>query len=108
MAVGKKWEARVSLTPGGGPRAGQKGWTEINGKVLAYETVTVPAGTFKAYKMEHNSINIWGTRSKLTIWTDFEAGTRVKAEFESRSNTGGAGADKWYEELVTYKRGPRS
>jgi Caspase domain len=108
MAVGRRWEARVGLTPGGGPRAGQKGWTEINGKVLAYETVTVPAGTFKAYKMEHNSINIWGTRSKLTIWTDFEAGTRVKAEFESRSNTGGAGADKWYEELVTYKRGPRS
>jgi Caspase domain len=105
VAVGRKWEGRVSLIPGSGPRKGEKGWTEINGKILAYETVTVPAGTFKAYKIEQNSVNIWGTRSKMTIWTDFEAGTRVKAEFEERR--GGNNADRWYEELVTYKRGPR-
>ncbi len=106
VAVGKKWEGRSDITPGSGPRAGQKGWTDINGKVLAYETVTVPAGTFKAYKIEQNSINIWGYRAKTTIWTDFEAGTRIKAEFEGRPRNGNA--DRWYEELTSYKRGPRS
>jgi hypothetical protein len=106
VAVGRKWTARVSQVLGSGPRKGEKGWTEMNGRILAYETVTVPAGTFKAYKIEQNTINMWGYRAKTTIWTDFEAGTRVKAEFEGRAQNGNA--DRWYEELATYKRGPRS
>ncbi len=106
ISVGKKWEARVNTIPGAGPKAGQKGWAERNGRVLAYETIIVPAGTFKTYKIEHNDINVWGFRTKSTIWTDFEAGTRVKAEYEGRS-VGNSNPDRWYEELVTYKRGPR-
>ncbi len=106
LAVGKRWESRVNLIPGSGPRAGQKGWADVVGRILAYETVTVPAGTFKAYKIEQSGINVWGFRTKTTIWTDLDAGTRVRAEYEGRGLNGGA--DKWYEELVSLKRGPAS
>jgi hypothetical protein len=105
--VGRKFQSRVSMTQGSGPIAGQKGWAEQEGKIVAFEEVTVPAGTFKAYKMVTNSINMWGYRITRTVWADPKSGFAVKTIFEGRSVRGG-NADKWTEEAHTLTYAKRS
>jgi hypothetical protein len=106
IAVGKKWEGRSAFTPTVGFNAGKKGWAENSGKILAIETITVPAGTFKAYKIERASINLWGYRIKETLWADVDSMTRLKATFEGRGRFGNP--DLWYEEAISFKRGKAS
>ncbi len=107
FAVGKKWESRSTLTPTTGPAAGQKGWTEMNAKVVALETITVPAGTFKAYKIETEGVNRWGIRQKITTWIEPTTMFSIKTIFDSRRLASGAysGADIWTEEAVSITRG---
>jgi Caspase domain len=104
LALGKKWTTRVSMTLGSGPSAGQKRWTESEGRVLAVESITVPAGTFKTYKVENKRINAWGYRETDTAWINPETGISVKRVFEGR-NVRGGNADRWSEELVSMTRG---
>jgi hypothetical protein len=105
LELGKKWKARSSMTLGSGPSAGQKRWTESEGRVLGIETVTVPAGTYKTYKVENKRINAWSYRETDTTWISPEMGISVKRVFEGRSGWGG-NADRWSEELISLKRGP--
>jgi Caspase domain len=104
LTVGKKWEARVGLTPGSGPAIGQKRWIEISGKVVAHENITVPAGTFKAYKLENETIDAWGNRGKSIYWIEPTLSTTVKIIYEGR-NVRGGGQDRWSEEAITVIRG---
>jgi hypothetical protein len=107
LVVGKKWEARVGLTPGFGPSSGQKRWAEISGKVTSYETITVAAGTFKAYKVETEGMDAWGYRNKITYWIDPTLASTVKIIFEGR-NVRGGNADRWIEEAISVTRGKPS
>lgn len=107
LSVGKKWEARVGLTPGSGPAAGQKRWQEIQGKVVAYEEITVPAGTFRAYKIESEGINAFGFRNKMTYWIEPTLASSLRIVFEGRNVRGGNG-DRWTEEAVSVTRGKPS
>jgi Caspase domain len=103
LALGKKWTTRVSMTLGSGPSAGQTRWTETDGRVLGIETVTVPAGTFKTYKIENKRMNAWGYRETDTSWVIPELGITARRVFEGR-NVRGGNADRWSEELVLLNR----
>jgi Caspase domain len=107
FAVGRKWSSRVGMTLGSGPSAGQKRWVEVEGRVVAFEDLTVPAGTFKAYKLEINQINAWGYRSKLFVWVSPTFGLSLKTVFEGR-NVRGGNADRWTEEAISITRGQSS
>jgi Caspase domain len=107
ITVGKKWESRSNFTPTTGPSAGQQGWAEFSGKVAAIETLTVRAGTFKAYRFENKSINRWGTLIEETIWYDVNSLMRLKANYENRNIRGG-GTERWVEEAISVTRGKPS
>jgi Caspase domain len=106
VGVGKKWDARVAFTPGTGASAGKQGWQEVSGKILALETINVPAGVFKAYKVEYNYMNSWGYRSKQVLWLEAESLQRIKAIFEGRPRFGNP--DLWFEEATSFARGKAS
>ncbi len=109
LALGKKWSTRVSMTLGNGSFAGQKRWTESEGRVLGTETVTVPAGTFKTFKIENKRINAWGYSETDTAWVDAAQGFTVKRVFEGRATRNNLqGADRWSLELNSFKRGSAS
>lgn len=82
--IGKKWAFRsIQTTP-----QGAKFWTEGDVKILALEDVTVPAGTFKAYKLELISMNQNGTRTKLVRWYQPDWGSAIKVLLEVRPRNG--------------------
>jgi Caspase domain len=82
--VGKKWSSRSIQTL----LDSNKIWREDDIKIVAFEDVTVPAGTFKAYKFELNGIDQSGTRIKLTYWAQPEWGDHIKSIREIRPRIG--------------------
>lgn len=102
LVVGKEWLLRVGQTPGPTQPSSQKGWVEAQGKILTYEDVTVPAGTFKAYKFQTEQMFSFGLRNKRTIWYSNELNLPLKVIYESRS---GNYLNLWTEEAVAIKRG---
>jgi hypothetical protein len=97
--VGKKWTTRSILTP----RGGSPQWVELQGRVVARETITVPAGSFDTYKMEMEQVAQDGTRLKITYWGQPDWGVAVKQIREIR-DTRGALSGQIYE-MVSRKRG---
>jgi Caspase domain len=82
--IGKKWTTRTILTPKGESPM----WAEITGKVVARETVTVPAGSFETYKMEMEQTAQDGSRLKITYWGQPDWGVAVKQIREVRERNG--------------------
>ncbi|MEE9602182.1 MAG: hypothetical protein V3V75_02690, partial [Thermoguttaceae bacterium] len=66
------------------------------GEVTAYENVTVPAGTFKAFKLEGKDPAV-----RLDVWYSPELKANVKEIFERFSNHF-LGPGKWTTELIEY------
>ena len=99
-AVGKKWTFRTIQTN----LNGSKGWVEGEVKIVALEDVTVPAGTFKAYRVELNSIAEWGERVKLTRWLQPDWGFPIKALREIRPPRGAPTLETI--EMIARHRGP--
>ena len=64
----------------------------------------VPAGTFKAYRLELNSISEWGERVKLTRWMQPDWGFAIKTLREIRGRTGAPTLETI--EMVSRERGP--
>jgi uncharacterized caspase-like protein len=98
--VGKKWTTRSIMKL----RTGEQGWVEIKGKVVARETITVPAGTFDTWKMEMEQTAQDGLTLKITYWGQPEWGVAVRQIRESR----GSRRDEWTGqlfELASRKRG---
>jgi len=99
LFVGKKWSRRTSAPPEGDA-------TDINYLheyfVVAYENVTVPAGVFKAYKIQYTQTN---PRSfyfgRVDIWYSPEVKNYVKLELDKNTR------DFWKnfkdEELTSFK-----
>jgi hypothetical protein len=118
--VGKKWVARtfqsnqVDSLVNKDDSEGQKKidrrgrfqetkiWREDEIKIVAFEDVIVPAGTFKAYKLEMNSILQNGTRIKLTYWVQPNSGLYIKLIREVRA--GKSPAERSYRELISRTR----
>jgi len=65
FAVGKRWNTRFKLTH---PRFGA-GQIELEMRVIARETITVPAGTFDAFRLEGHgwSSGSWGSTQVTRI-----------------------------------------
>lgn len=78
---GKKWKKMVSGTP-------LRGATEINYlnefQVISYEDVNVPAGTFKAFKIELKQTNYGGqfATGKVYLWYSPEVKFYIKVVFD--------------------------
>ncbi len=106
MAVGER--RRFDVLAAGEPADGGKRWTqkmESEARVLAIEDVTVPAGTFRAWRVEHQgtatAIDAHGFgRFTLTVWYAPELHTWVALEY--RSDWNGAPSQNQREELTSY------
>ncbi len=102
IAVGKKWTSRsVVASKGGG--GNNENWVEDEGQVIAIESITVPAGTFKTFKIERNSVNRAGVRTKNTYWMLPDFGFIIKQQMEVRRRRGNP--ELWSEEAVSLTRG---
>lgn len=84
-------------------RASAGNWMEEEGQVLALETITVPAGTFKAFKIEVNSSRRNGANVKNTYWMLPDFGFPIKQQIEMHRPNGKT--DRWTEEALTITRG---
>ena len=102
--VGKKWTTRSFMKL----RTGQQGWVEIRGKVVARETITVPAGTFDTYKMEMEQTGQDGESLKITYWGQPDWGVAVRQirDIQTRGNNRDVPVrEGQIYELVSRKRG---
>jgi uncharacterized caspase-like protein len=97
--IGKKWHTRSVMTPKGGRPI----WVELNGKVVAREMISVPAGIFDVYKMEMEQIAEDGTRLNITYWGQSDWGVAVKQVREIRDRAGRLSGEIY--ELLSRKRG---
>ena len=96
--VGKKWQTRSVMTlPGLRPF-----WVEMQGRVVARETITVPAGTFDTFKMEMEQTAQDGARLKVTYWAQPDWGVAIKQIREVREGSNYSGQ---VYELASRKRG---
>ena len=98
-SVGKKWTTRYRFTR----PDGEKRDVEVDFKVVAKEAVTVPAGTFDAYKVEGQGFNY--TNSIRLVYTYWIAPDKVRRpivfEVVERAQ-GGRYLTTNREELVAY------
>lgn len=99
VQVGRKWASRSVFTD---RRTGHKGWVEMDGKVVARETITVPAGTFDTYRVELNFIYQNGLRRKVTLWAGPNDGLSIRLINEGRRPS--AAPDILVRELVKRSR----
>jgi hypothetical protein len=84
LYVGKKWDTTITARPSYLPREHN---FLLEYEVMSYENVTVPAGTFKAYKIELKQTNIttnigYEWLSKAYIWYSPEIKFYVKVIYE--------------------------
>jgi hypothetical protein len=100
LYVGKKWNythssSKYKQSSG----TGELAVIDSNVKVVAYEQVKVPAGTFWAYKIEENRVTR-GTKSlrayNVTVWYSPEVKNTVKSEEDN---------DVWNRELLKFAPG---
>lgn len=98
LAVGKKWHARMTLTT----KNGSKNWEEKEGKVVAIESITVPAGTFQAFKIEQSWKNGWGNWGTSTSWTLPNSGFAIKVIVDQRYKDT-TRRDSWTQEATSIK-----
>ena len=98
-AVGKKWTFRNIETN----RSGAVYWVEGEVKIAAIEDITVPAGTFKTFKLELESISQTGTRVRLTRWYEPDWGFSIKMLREIRPRSGTV--EREVHEMVERQRG---
>lgn len=100
-SVGKKWTTRYSGTR---PNGKSDEWA-IDFKVVGKETITVPAGTFDAFKVEGRGwVRNLGASYKTTYWIAPDQVRRVIAEETEVYKLGGKYIKTDREELVSYKQ----
>jgi len=99
--VGKKWTTRYRFTR----PDGQHRDVEIDFKVVTRETITVPAGTFDAFKVEGRGFNMdMGTSLNWTYWIVPDK-VRVPVVFEAvERNKFGRYTTTNRNELVSYRQ----
>jgi hypothetical protein len=97
--VGHKWTTRSVQSHPTNPRI--RGWVEQDLKVVAYEPITVAAGTFQAYRIEAQVLNETGQRGTVTQWVA-EDGVMLKTQ--RRVRTANNQVDAWDMELVRAQR----
>jgi hypothetical protein len=86
------------------PQSGFSSQVTLNVKVVGWEDVTVPAGTFRAIRVEANGTQVRldrpGTASvKIKTWYSPVANRRIKYDYES-------GSTNFVNELSSYRLNP--
>jgi hypothetical protein len=101
-ALGKKWVTRFQVEDGGGVIDEM----ELEFKVIARETITVPAGTFDTFRVAGTGWARGGRKREVTHWMAPDRVRRfiAREQFRSPSPTMGVNArgDKHRIELVKY------
>lgn len=102
LFVGKKWSWWAPGRPEGGGLLSRNYHHEYF--VMAYENVTVPAGVFKAYKIQYTQTNQSFHSGKVYRWYSPEVKNYVKLELDKWSMDFWGGSNSWKdEELVSFK-----
>lgn len=103
--VGKTWKGKVAFESTDQP--GKEVRAELEGRVVGYESVTVPAGTFFALKIElggpYRASNLegsWTGRIKDTLW--YAPQVRNAVRYEYKDFTGASLYNHEIHELVNY------
>ena len=90
--VGKTWKGKVAFESTEQP--GKEGHAELEGRVVGFESVTVPAGTFFALKIElggpyraRNLEGSWTGRIEDTLWYAPQVRNAVRYEYKDTTGT---------------------
>lgn len=107
--VGKTWKGKVAFTSTDQP--GKEVSADLEVRVVGFESVTVPAGTFFALKIElhgpyraRNLEGSWTGRIEDTLWYAPEARNAVRYEY--KDTTGTSPYNHEIHELVRYWLSP--
>lgn len=100
LYVGKKWNYTHSSSKyKQGSGTGELAVIDSNVKVVAYEQITVQAGTFWAFKIEENRVTRGAKNLRgyyVTVWYSPEIKNTVKSEEDN---------DVWNRELIKFTPG---
>jgi hypothetical protein len=103
--VGKTWKGKVAFESTDQP--GKEVHAELEGRVVGFESVTVPAGTFFALKIElggpyraRNLEDSWTGRIEDTLW--YSPQVRNAVRYEYKDTTGTARYNHEIHELVDF------
>lgn len=90
--VGKTWKGKVDFESTDQP--GKEVHAELEGRVVGFESVTVPAGTFFALKIElggpyraRNLEGSWTGRIEDTLWYSPQVRNAVRYEYKDTTGT---------------------
>ena len=102
-AVGKRWESRSAVVMPNG----LQGFNEMSCHITARESITVPAGTFNAFRIEYSGYSTWPTFRVSIERRTWMAPDRLRLpvviEILQRRGNKITNADR--EELVSFKEG---
>jgi len=103
--VGKTWKSKVAFESTDQP--GKEVWAELEARVVGSESVTVPAGTFLALKIELSGPyraksleGSWAGRIEDTLW--YAPQVRNAVRYEYKDSSGAAPYNHEIHELVRY------
>lgn len=99
-SVGKKWTTRYRVTRPDGVQLD----THVDFKVLGREQITVPAGTFNAFKVEGRGYNVRGGNLHYTYWIAPEQVRRAIVFVSDTHNKVGKVMRSERHELIAYRQ----
>lgn len=107
--IGHRWVTRTvqtlptgaGPTPMGTPPAARRGWIEQEMKVVAYEEIQIPAGTFKTYKLQAVLRSQTGLYGNVDYWVS-ETGAVLR--YARRARLGNGRDHSWTREAVRVHR----
>ena len=102
MMVGMKW---TSSTMQANLRTGKKGLRTEEFRVLAYEKITVPAGTFWTYKIESKATTMLGHQATNIKWFSVDLGVPIKRLRQINLARSGATIREESQELESFVAG---
>ena len=79
LYVGKKWESASFQTISSGSATHRVDKFQV----LTYEAISIPAGSFKTFKIRQDLKNKWGEGFQI-YWVDVETGIKIKRELVFR------------------------
>lgn len=99
LQVGRRWRGRTRRSIGS-----VSDWVDYDARIVARESVTVPAGRFDTYRIEMRQMFGDGLYRVVTRWVDAARAISMKVVSESRR--AGGTADILVSETVSFSRGP--
>jgi len=99
LYVGKKWESASFQTISSGSDTHRVDKFQV----LAYEAISIPAGSFKTFKIRQDLKNKWGEGFQI-YWVDVETGIKIKRELVFRHYSNSQFNADATSVLVSWKR----